>query len=266
MTEATAATSRKKNRTTKNGKPRLTRRMVMPDDPLVTIVIPVYNEEKILRTAINSLMMEVSDRFDWDFEVIITENGSTDNTVPIAKELGQRYENLKVLHCPEPNYGKALRQGILAAKGTYVLCDEIDLCDTNFYAEALRILMNDDADFVVGSKLLAEAEDERPVMRRTASWVLNQMLRYGAGFKGTDTHGLKSFQREKLLNVVNACKVDKDIFASEFVIRAERAYVRILEIPISLKEIRPPSIHLFKRVPSALKNIARLSYLMRIKG
>jgi len=256
----------KKNAPAAASTSKLTRKMLMPDDPLVSIVIPVFNEEKILRTAINSLMMEVSERFNWEFEVIITENGSTDATVPIARELKQRYENISVLHSPQPDYGNALRMAILKAKGTYVICDEIDLCDTDFYDRAMRILLNDEADLVVGSKLLAEASDERPMGRRVASFVLNRMLRYAVGFKGTDTHGLKAFHRERLLNVVNACQVGRDIFASEMVIRAERAYVRIREIPIALKEIRPPSINLYKRVPSALKNIGQLAWLIRVKG
>ncbi len=247
-------------------KGKLTKKMAMPDDPLVSIVIPIYNEEKILRTAVNSLMMEVSENFDWDFEVILTENGSTDNTVAIAKELALRYENLRALHTDEPNYGKALRKGIQEAKGIFVICDEIDLCDVNFYDRAMSILLNDEADLVIGSKRLAQAKDERPLFRRAATYTLNQMLRVAAGFKGTDTHGLKAFNRERLINVVNACLVEKDIFASEMVIRAERAYVRIREIPIQLKEIRPPSINLMKRVPNALKNIAKLAWVIRVKG
>ncbi len=247
-------------------KVRLTKKMLMPDAPLVSIVIPVYNEEKIIRTAINSLMMEVVENFDWEFEVIIAENGSTDQTVPIARELSERYENLRVLHVDEPNYGRALREGILMAKGTYVICDEIDLCDTDFYRRAMDILLADEADMVIGSKLLSEAKDERPLMRKTATYVLNKMLQVAVGFKGTDTHGLKAFNREKLINIVKACKVEKDIFASELVIRAERAYIRIKEIPIELREIRPPSIHLFRRVPNALKNIAKLTWYIRIKS
>jgi hypothetical protein len=60
--------------------------------------------------------------------------------------------------------------------------------------------------------------------------------------------------------------VDKDIFASELVIRAEREGVRIKEIPVRVLEKRVPSIHLFRRVPNVFKNIGRLVYAIRIQG
>ena len=60
--------------------------------------------------------------------------------------------------------------------------------------------------------------------------------------------------------------VDKDLFASEFVIRAERAGIKIREIPVSITEKREPSVHLFRRVPNVLKNLARLVVAIRIKG
>ena len=69
-----------------------------------------------------------------------------------------------------------------------------------------------------------------------------------------------------LLDVVAACLVDKDVFASEFVIRADRGGVRTREIPVRVKEKRPPSINLFKRVPNVLKNVAKLTYAIRVRG
>jgi len=119
---------------------------------------------------------------------------------------------------------------------------------------------------VVGSKVLAESNDERPFTRRFATRVINGMLRVGVGFKGTDTHGLKSFNRERILPVVERCELGKDLFASELVVRTERGGFRVREIPLNLREIRPPSINLSKRVPRVLRDMAHLIYLIRIKG
>ena len=85
-------------------------------------------------------------------------------------------------------------------------------------------------------------------------------------FRGTDTHGLKAFRREKLLPVIQRCVVDMDVFASEFVVRAWREGLEVMEIPIQLHEKRQPSIHLFRRVPNVLKNVARLIYVIRVRG
>jgi hypothetical protein len=158
----------------------------------------------------------------------------------------------------------ALREGIERARGTYVICDEIDICDVNFHHRALTLLEGDEADLVVGSKAMMGAKDQRPFTRRAATFVINRLLSIMLGFKGTDTHGLKAFRRTKLEAVAASCVVDKDLFASEFVIRAGRlSDIRVVEIPVEIIEKRPPSIDLVRRVPAVLKGLARLFVAIR---
>lgn len=234
-------------------------------NPRISVVIPVYNEEAILRAAIVDLVGRL-DEMRVPYEVLIAENGSRDGTVAVAAELAKRYDRVVYSSLGEPNYGKALRQGILRARGEFVLCDEIDLCDTDFHRRALEILETDGADLVVGSKLIAGAEDKRPATRHAASIIINQMLRFSLGFKGTDTHGLKAFRRLALLDVVHACLADKDLFASELVIRADRMGIRKVEIPVRVVEKRTPSINLVRRVPNVMLNLAKLFWAIRVKG
>lgn len=239
-----------------------------PEDPDVSIVIPIYNEEGILSASVADLTEKLADDpwWDWPYELILTENGSTDNTIDVARELKRRHPELRLLHHPEPNYGYALRRGIEEACGDIVICDEIDLCDTDFYMGAMEKLERDDYDLVVGSKVLQNSSDRRPMYRRLATRVLNFLFRVFLDFRGTDTHGLKAFKRERLLEVVEACEVDKDLFASEFVIRAERMNFKMTEIPLTVVEKRKPSISLFSRVPNVLKNLARLVWIIRIRN
>lgn len=229
----------------------------------LSIIIPVYNEEGLLATAITDLTTRLAE-IPLVWEVVITENGSRDSTLEIANELAAKIRNVRVLHTPEPNYGLALRRGIEDARGAICICDEIDICDVNFYREAIDILSTGQAEMVIGSKRHPKARDKRPALRRFATWVLNLMLRIVVGFKGTDTHGLKAFSREALLPVIDLCIVEKDLFASEFVIRAERYGTHIVEIPVHIAEKRPPSINLFKRVPNVLRNLWRLFLVIRL--
>jgi glycosyltransferase involved in cell wall biosynthesis len=241
----------------------------MPD---VSIVIPVYNEEGILREAVTELLdgyETVRVALDWPeltVEVIIAENGSKDSTVELAEHIAAERSEVRTFSLGEPNYGKALRRGILEAKGNWVICEEIDLCDLDFHRRALEHLRHSDADMVIGSKAMKGASDHRPMMRRVATRVLNGMLRVALDFHGTDTHGLKAFHRTTLLPIVEQCVIDKDLFASEFVIRAARAGHQVLEIPIRLHEKRPPAINLVKRVPNVLRGMAKLTRVIRFGG
>lgn len=241
-----------------------------PNAPRISIVIPVYNEEAILHAAVVDLRERLAPT-GWTYEIILAENGSKDRTVAIGQELADKYGSstsgqVKIISLGEPNYGKALKQGILLSRGNVVLCDEIDLCDADFHRRAVDILESGEADLVIGSKLVAGAEDDRPAIRHAASIAYSSMLKVLLGFRGTDTHGLKAFRRLALLDIVRSCLVDKDVFASELVIRADRGGVRTKEIPVRVIEKRPPSINLFKRVPNVLKNVAKLTYAIRIRG
>lgn len=238
-------------------------------DPRISIVIPIYNEQAILHAAVVDLRERLKP-FGWTYEIILAENGSKDRTVAIAEELAAKYSDegsqVKLMSLGEPNYGKAMKQGILLARGEIVICDEIDLCDADFHRSAVDILDTGEADLVIGSKLVAGSEDDRPMLRHVASQVYSGMLRVVLGFRGTDTHGLKAFRRVALIDTVRACLIDKDVFASELVIRADRGGVKTREIPVRVIEKRPPSINLFKRVPNVLKSVAKLTYAIRIRG
>jgi glycosyltransferase involved in cell wall biosynthesis len=234
--------------------------------PHVSIVIPVYNEAGILAGSVLELEDKMRRRFNWTYELLICENGSRDETLAIAKALESEHPQVRALSAQEPNYGRAMKQGILAATGRYVICDEIDLLDTEFYARAIALLENSDTELVVGSKAMVGSNDQRPLFRRAATRIYNGMLRAVCGFRGTDTHGLKAFRREALLETARRCVLDRDVFASEFVIRAHREGKKILEIPFTVKEKRPPSINLIKRVPHVLKSVAKLAISVRGDG
>jgi len=235
---------------------------VTTDAPNVTIVIPVYNEEPILHAAVIDLQERLQDA-PWSYEIVLAENGSRDGTLGIVRALSQKYPRVRAISIPEPNYGRALREGILSARGRFVLCDEIDLCDAEFQCRAIELLEADVADVVIGSKLIGGARDERPLIRHVASQFYTSLLHVLLGFSGTDTHGLKALRRDAILPIVAACVVDKDVFSSELVIRAERSGLRMLEIPIRVIEKRPPSINLFRRVPHVVKSLARLTWAIR---
>jgi len=200
------------------------------------------------------------------YEIIVSENGSSDGTLVAASKLQKKYPEVRYISAREPNYGKAMRAGIVEARGEFVHCDEVDLCDVNFHVRALDIMETDGADMVVGSKLLRGAVDQRPWSRHAASLVFNGILRTILGFRGTDTHGLKAFRKAAILDVVDACVVDMDMCPSELVIRSERAGVRIVEIPVRVLEKRAPGFGLVTRVPNVIVNVGRLFYAIRMKG
>src|SRR5256885_11584146 len=95
-----------------------TLRMNVPD---LSIVIPVYNEAAIVRAACDELCGKL-DRIGWNYELIFAENGSRDGTLAILEALSPERPRIRYLHQREANYGRALKRGILAARGRTVIC------------------------------------------------------------------------------------------------------------------------------------------------
>jgi glycosyltransferase involved in cell wall biosynthesis len=237
-------------------------RPVPGSSPEVSVVIPVYNEEATVEWALRGLIEKLR-KIGLDFEVVLSANGCRDRTVDVARRLAEDHPELVVLESAEPNYGKALKSGVVMARGAYVVCEEIDLCDVGFHTRALALLREGSVDLVVGSKALPGSDDRRPPLRKLATRVFNGMLRVATGFRGTDTHGLKAFNRARMHPVIGACVFDKDLFASELVIRAQKQGRAIIEIPVGVEEQRKSPIHLFRRVPAVVRNMVKLSTELR---
>ncbi len=237
----------------------------MTPRPEVSVVIPVYNEAGLVVPSSEDLLAKLRAQ-GTPFELLLCENGSTDGTRALLQTLAQRHPEVRALHLDVPDYGAALRLGILEARGTYVICDEIDICDLDFHGRALACLRSGEAEFVVGSKAAKGSGDHRPLYRRAATRVMSGLLRVSLGFRGTDTHGLKAFDRVRVRPVVERCVVTRDLFASELVIRAQRSGLKVVEIPVDIHEKRPPSVRLLRRVPGVVRNLGELIWVIRIQG
>ncbi len=227
-----------------------------------SILIPVFNEEEILESSTTDIVRQL-EGIKKDYELLLCENGSKDKTIEIAGKLKKKYKPVDYVSIDEPNYGKALQKGIASAKYEKVVVFEIDFYNLDFLRDSIVLL--DEYDMVVGSKRAPGAHDKRPWIRRFITWGFNTALKILLGFKGTDTHGLKALKRSKLLDIVMACRVFNNLFATEFVIRAEKAGLKIKELPADVEELRDARVGVLARVPKALKNLLKLVYVIRFK-
>lgn len=221
-----------------------------------SVVVPVYNEAGIVRDCLSRMVAEFRS-LEVPFEVVACENGSTDGTPALVDEIARAYPEVRVEHLGVADYGLSLKHGMLAAKHEVVVIVNLDFWDCAFVRTAMACL--DSFDVVIGSKLARGARDRRPIVRRLITRAFNAVLRLGFGFRGTDTHGLKVYRRAALDEVVDRCVTDQWIFDTEFVLRAERAGRRILELPVGVAEIRAPGyMSLLKRTPRTLRNLLAL--------
>ncbi|PIU03822.1 hypothetical protein COT44_00895 [Candidatus Shapirobacteria bacterium CG08_land_8_20_14_0_20_39_18] len=206
----------------------------MPTD--ISIIVPAYNEEKLLPSFLNDLIFCLKEK-NIDDEIIIIENGSKDKTLEIARSFSKKNNQIKTIHLAKPSFGQALRNGMMKAKGEYLVIFNVDFWDKKFL-DLTKLEINKH-DIIVGSKNLSQSGDNRPLVRRITTRGLGLILQLFFRYKGTDTHGIKIMNRKKILPILKQCKLKSGMIESELLIRAQRNGLRITEIPVKISEHRP---------------------------
>lgn len=230
----------------------------MPRDSSVrlSIIVPALNEENSLKYTCMSLKPIMDDLIGvGEWEYVIIDNGSSDKTSEVIKELSQDL-NVKEITLSKPDYGNALHYGLMAAQGAHSLIINVDFWDIPFIRWAWS--RKDEYHLIVGSKLADPSLNQQPKYRRFLSWGLNTVLHFFFGFVGTDTHGQKLLSMGEMREVCQQCKMRRGQYDTEFSIRALRFGYRIAEAPVPILEHRPPRNLMFGKIMRNLFDIWRL--------
>jgi glycosyltransferase involved in cell wall biosynthesis len=209
----------------------------------LTIVMPCLNEAETLAACIAKAQRGIASA-GVEGEVVIADNGSTDGSIEIAEKLGAR-----VVRVPVKGYGNALRGGIEAARGRWILMGDAD--DSYDFSEAARFVgkLREGHDLVMGCRMPAGGGTIQPgAMPWKNRWLGNPTLSFlGRLFFRTpirDFHcGLRALTREAYDRM--KLKTTGMEFASEMVMKASLKAMRVAEVPITLHKdgrSRPPHL------------------------
>ena len=216
----------------------------------LTILIPCLNEEKSLGICVDKATKYLTDH-NIDGEVLVADNGSTDNSVRIALDKGA-----KVIVAGIKGYGSALLTGIDAARGKYIIMgdadDSYDFSDLDLFVEKLR----EGYDLVMGNRFAGGIEPG--AMPWSHQYIGNPVLsaigRILYHSKLRDWHcGLRGFNKTSIRRLyLNSLGME---FASEMVIKAEKNNLKICEVPTKLyKDKRGRKPHL-RSIPDGLRHL-----------
>lgn len=230
----------------------------------LSIIIPVYNEEKYIGRFIPQLVEKLNEG-GFDYELIISENGSKDKTLLEAKRLARRFSRVSVISSREANYGLAVKTGFLNAKGEYLVLFDLDYWDISFIKKSLPLMKIFDA--IVGSKWGKGANDTRPFVRRLSTLFFSFLLKALFGMKISDTHGIKILRRKKFLPIIRKCRMTKEIFDTELLIRGEYEGLEIGEFGVKVVEKRSSRTSIITRSIRTLEDLYQLKiYLNKEYG
>ncbi|HZL27869.1 MAG TPA: dolichyl-phosphate beta-glucosyltransferase [Acidobacteriaceae bacterium] len=204
--------------------------------PRLSIVIPAYNECLRIETTLERVMGCVSDR-KWDAEVLVVDDGSTDETAAIIQRWMQTNDRLHMVKNPG-NRGKgySVRNGLLQAAGEIVMFTDADLSAPMEEAELLMAAIDAGADVAIGSRWLEKQRQtvHQPLYRRffgrCFNWVTRRIM--GLPFKDTQC-GFKAFRRDAAQVIFRLQTIERWGFDPEILFIARKLKYKIVEVPVS---------------------------------
>ena len=229
--------------------------------PEISVVLPAHNEELLLESTVASVSAGLNRR-GFGYEIIVIENGSTDATPTIAKRLAGENPRLRIIGHHVGDYGEALYQGIRASRAPIIATFDVDLFDFGFFDLAMQSLNNENADIVIASKRAKGAQDQRPPIRRVLTFGFMMVLRALVDLRVTDAHGMKLLRGAMIVPITDRCVMRGSLFDVELIVRASKEDARIIEIPVSVRELRPPRTGIVLRILESLQGAVRLRAIL----
>jgi dolichyl-phosphate beta-glucosyltransferase len=232
--------------------------------PFLSVVIPAYNEFLRIGRSLEKIRCYLESK-DFASELIVVDDGSTDRTAELLREVAATFPTMHVLR-NEPNRGKgfSVRRGVLEARGELVLFTDADLSapieDADKLLEALK---SSQADAAVGSRALRRelVGAHQPWFREYAGRSFNLLVRLFTGLRIYDTQcGLKLFRRSSTCRAFELQRNAGFGFDPEVLFLIKRLGGKIVEVPVQWNDDPATKVRLFRDSAAMALDLVRLRW------
>lgn len=227
----------------------------------ISVVIPMYNEEKIIKDTAHQLYTYMSENFGDDFEVLFSNDGSLDNSAESVRSLN--LGGIKVVGY-DKNRGKgcAVRTAMLEANGDFIVFTDADLAyGTEVIGKLYQSYLNsENADVVIGSRNIDnEGYSEYTFIRKIMSKTYIKIICIFGGFKLSDSQcGCKGFTKDAAKKIFSNCEIDGFAFDLEALLLATKMKMKIAEVPVKIINHRESKINIVKDTFKMLSDLRKI--------
>jgi glycosyltransferase involved in cell wall biosynthesis len=231
--------------------------------PYLSIVIPAYNESARIGQTLDRVMRCI-EAYGWDAEVLVVDDGSSDDTVQIVQHMMPSSPRVHLVQNPG-NRGKgySVRNGLLQAAGDIVMFTDADLSAPMEEAERLLAALADGADVAIGSRWIDRTRQtiHQPFYRRFFGRCFNRLTRSVMGLPFKDTQcGFKAFRREAAHLIFRLQRIERWGFDPEILFIARKLNYSIREVPVTWGHDERSRISYLKDGIKMLEELAYIRY------
>jgi len=214
----------------------------------VDIVIPVLNEAHVLRKSVKTVFQFLSRNLPYQWQIVIVDNGSTDGTQKVARQLAVEHTEIKFIHLVQRGRGRALRSAWLQSNADIVCYMDVDLSTRlDHLPELVDAIAVDGYDLATGSRLMRESRTTRSFKREFISRCYNVMVKAVLLTKFSDAQcGFKAVSRRAVEAIVPKVEDQSWFFDTELLVLAEKQGYRIKDIPVVWVEDDDSRVKIFK--------------------
>jgi len=200
-----------------------------------SIIIPAYNEGLRIGPTLDQLLAHAA-RLQWRCEIIVVNDGSTDNTAEVVRDYMRRTSLVKLRENPRHSgKGYSVRHGMMHAAGDVAMFTDADLSSPIAEAAKLFAAIEQGADVAIGSRWLRSDLQTRrqPRYREFLGRIFNLLLRFILGLDFKDTQcGFKAFTRQAAAAIFPVLRIERWGFDPEILFLAQRWGLRVVEVPV----------------------------------
>src|SRR5712692_3973504 len=235
----------------------------MPE-PSLSIVIPAYNEAGRIGVTLEKIAKYIRPK-TWAVEVIVVDDGSTDQTPELLHQASARLPAMRVLR-NNPNRGKgfSVRRGALEARGEFVLFTDADLSAPIEETDKLLAALQDSgADAAIGSRAVQREliGIRQPWFREWGGRFFNRLVRLVTGLNLQDTQcGLKLFRRASTLRAFELQRVEGFGFDPELLFLIERGGGKVVEVPVRWNDNPATKVRLLRDASRMILDLLALRW------
>ncbi|MEU8757714.1 bifunctional glycosyltransferase family 2/GtrA family protein [Streptomyces sp. NPDC048659] len=228
--------------------------------PVLDVVIPVFDEEKDLEPCVLRLHEHLSRTFPYDFRITVADNASTDSTPDVARSLAERLPGVRSVRLEEKGRGRALRTVWSASEAPVLAYMDVDLStDLNALLPLVAPLISGHSDLAIGSRLARSSRVVRGPKREFVSRAYNLILRGSLAARFSDAQcGFKAIRREVAERLLPMVEDTGWFFDTEMLVLAERAGLRIHEVPVDWVDDPDSTVHLVRTAAEDLRGVWRV--------